>query len=68
MDDRISQQINTTKEDHSGNNHNDIRLHNHSHDHNHNKKSQKDFNNVVEFSKNEKVGQNYDEFYVSGVD
>lgn len=68
MDDRISQHSDTSKEDHSGHNHHDISLHSHSHDHSHHREGLVDDNKIVEFSMSDKLGQNYDEFYISGVD
>ncbi len=75
MDDKISQQLVSSKKTTAKENDHKNHVHNHKHSHNHkdsthnNDSINKDFeNNILEFDENKRQGQSYDEFYVSGVD
>jgi len=75
MDDKISQQLVSSKKTTDKENDHKNHVHNHKHSHNHkdsthnNDSINKDFeNNILEFDENKRQGQSYDEFYVSGVD
>lgn len=65
MDDRISQQLDTTKEDHAKN---DYHKHIHSHNQSHQEEEIESESNIYKFSNHNKLGEYYDEFYISGVD